>query len=63
MWWEVACAGTYVNEHGFAELFNQMLDLCCIEGCLLFSLDRYGMARFVLLKAAYILQVAFKTMH
>ena len=38
-------AGTYVDEHRSAELFNQMLDLCGIERRLLLSLGHYDMAR------------------
>ena len=61
--WGGVRAGTYVDEHGSTELFNQMLDLCGIERGLLLSLGHYDMAHFVLLKPAYILQVAFKAVH
>ena len=56
-------ASTYVNEHRLAQLLNQVLDLCGIEGGLLLSWSRYGVALFVLLKAADIFKVVFKVVH
>ena len=63
MWGGGVRAGTYVDEHGSAELFNQILDLCGIERGLLLSLGQYDMAHFALLKPAYIFQVDFKVVH
>jgi len=56
-------ASTYVNEHRPAQLLDQVLDLCGIEGGLLLSWCRYGVAFFVLLKAADIFKVVFKVVH
>jgi hypothetical protein len=52
-----------VNEHGHAELFNQVLDLCGVEGSLLLSWCGYRVALFVLLKATNIFKVVFKIVH
>ena len=54
---------THVNEHGLAELFDQVLDLCGIESSLLLFWCGYGVALFVLLEAADGFQVLFKIVH
>ena len=56
-------ASTYVDEHRLAQLLNQVLGLRGIEGGLLLSWCWYGMALFVLLKAAGIIKVVLKVVH
>jgi len=52
-----------VNEHRLAQLLNQVLDLCGIEGSLSLSWCRCGLALFVLLKASDIFKVLLKVIH
>jgi len=52
-----------VNEHRLAQLLNQVHGLCGIEGGLLLSWCRYGVALLVLLKAANIFKVVLKVVY
>ena len=56
-------ASTYVNEHRPAQLFNQVLDLCGVEGGVLLSWCWYGVALLVLLKAADIFKAVVEVGH